>query len=154
MELAIRMSEVPSRITLFATLVSASWHAFRISSGLRAGPSYGSSGSGSGVEGRSSKAGSPPFTEAARQFQDRLRQSAIANRIGLFESVGGLGVDLATGTRVDFPSFKRGFTQTTSGPGPSILGALFDPANLSGLCHVGAGSVSGLPFTVLASQML
>ena len=81
------------------------------------------------------------LSEAARQFQDRLRSSAIANRIGLFQSVGGLGLGLANAAQVPFPSFQRGSTTTSSDPFgtfSSILGGA--GGLLTGLGAVGAFS--------------
>ena len=61
--------------------------------------------------------------EATRQFQDNLRSSAISNRLGLFESVGGLGLGLATRVNIGgFPGFERGSTTTQSGGGLGLSG--------------------------------
>ena len=95
--------------------------------------------------------------EATRQFQDNLRSSAISNRLGLFQSVGGLGLGLATGVSVPFPGFQRGSTTTSSGGGGiaglgSILGgagSLIGGLGATGLFSsaAGAGGINAIaPF--------
>lgn len=74
------------------------------------------------------------LTEATSQFQDQLRSSAISNRIGLFESVGGLGLGLSTRVNIGgFPGFQRGSTTTSGG-----LGQLLGPS-IGALGAIGAG---------------
>ncbi len=76
--------------------------------------------------------GQGQLTEATRQFQDQLRSQAIANRIGLFQDVGGLGLGLA-GISPQIFSFPKGSTQTTSG-----LGTFIQP--LAGAVGAGLGA--------------
>ena len=65
--------------------------------------------------------GQQSLSEAARQFQDNLRQAAFTNRLNLQSSVGGLGLGLATRVNVGgFPGFQRGQTTTTGGLGTFI----------------------------------
>ena len=78
--------------------------------------------------------------QATSQFQDNLRSQAISNRLGLFESVGGLGLGLATRVNIGgFPSFQRGSTSTTSGGGGI--------AGLGSILGGGGGFLTGLGAT-------
>ena len=99
--------------------------------------------------------GQQSLAEAARQFQDNLRQQAFTNRLNLQSTVGGLGLGLATGVSVPFPGFQRGSTTSTSDPlggFTSILGGA--GGFLSGLGAVGAfGSTAAPAAAVFAAPL-
>ncbi|MCZ6522550.1 MAG: tail fiber domain-containing protein [Alphaproteobacteria bacterium] len=100
------------------------------------------------------------LTEATRQFQDQLRSSAIASRIGLFQSVGGQGLGLANTARTNIAGSLSSLrdvrlgsgTQTTSGFGQTVLGlgSVLSGVGAAGSLF-GAGQVFG-PALVASSR--